>query len=69
MIKLTEHITALAAKYKQNGFMIHMMAQQALIKSGHDHRVLEVTPEQAGVIDAEIERRLGGKRVNGKRVS
>lgn len=69
MVKLTEHVAAKAAEYKQNGMMIHLMAQQALSKAGHEHRVLEITPEQATIIDAEVERRLGGKRVNGKRVS
>jgi hypothetical protein len=68
-MKLTDHITAKAAQYGQNGMMIHMMAHQALIKAGHEHRVTEVTPEQVAIIDAEIERRLGGKRVNGKRVN
>lgn len=69
MIKLVDHITAKASEYKQSGFMLHMMAQQALIKAGHNHRVLEVSPEEVQIIDAELERRLGGKRVNGKRVN
>jgi hypothetical protein len=69
MASLVEHVRAQAAHYGQNGLMIHMMAQQALLKAGREHRVLDITEEDAAIIDAELERRLGGKRVNGKRVN
>lgn len=69
-IKLTDHVQAKATQYKQNAMMIHMMAQQALGKAGIEYFNVHHFDEAAiAIIDAEIERRLGGKRVNGKRVS
>lgn len=68
--QLVAHIKLLAAHYKQDAFMIHLMAQQALGRAGIEYRnVMEFTPEQLAIVTAEIERRLGGKRINGKRIS
>lgn len=68
--QLTEHVKVLSAQYGQNAFMIHMMAQQALGKAGIEYyNVMEFDAAALAIVDAEIERRLGGKRVNGKRVN
>lgn len=68
-MKFTDYINEKIAQYKQNGMMMHLMCHQALQRAGHEHRILTVTPEQITIMDAELDRRLGGKRINGKRVN
>lgn len=70
LTKFTDHIAAKSAEYKQSPMMLHLMGQQALSRAGIEYYNIILFDDAAlAIVDAEIERRLGGKRVNGKRVN